>query len=893
MKSKGGTDFAKILETLTDKQTSELHSRQVALLENAILNHPQGFRLADLPVVAQILAAAYDKVVAGVDDMIAPMCHLIAHCSKPYLRVKSNEEFTNPQLLHSITRLLGSFLTSFEPQIQVAAAETLLNVATGNCLSNSVRSSSNVDENLDDQRPLPRDYSQQLMEKCGIVPAVAAALESLVLDQMESEGDDPSTSRMDLLLFPLVDLIQEVSSWGPNAQALTQAGSLAHIIEILDNIHDLRDEFLPLCLEILWNVLETCAAATTSIQRCVSRSVLVHAFRTTNAIHAMGTPRTFDVLHKLFRLLVTQGYRKQDKELRNMCLMIANILASKSRNIPCFESSQWLDTLLQYATACETNRLAGLAKETNFASACDADFEFKHVLWILLSDICTGHESMVPIVADSAFVDVLLMYVAMPDASIARQWTPSQRRTLQLLALNVLSNLTALVPERFIAVNGHVVILEFVQAATDPDACAVALLILMQVITTPALQQDIGDISGVEGMLELFGNHTHSCSIRRTAIAICGQLCSKHPGNQARFRRANGVGVLLQSMRFDPADAVRQDNLIVAVIGCVWSSIIGNAENEIAFIQSEGVDNLLDLLELAPRIMWGQVLGALAELCANPKATAYYHAWKSKRHISASQMLLLLYADEEKRLGVPRPKSGVISNVHRPLLAQGTEDHVLERMQGSPEKRLGSPPPVAFMRLKQAITHAKGFRNLDPNRRLVAATEMVDLRVKIYSVLASVGFSCVTEDLSHEEQITLAVAKELPVFRIGTVWLDIKLALVAHGIRPIYADALLMEHHLNRVYSIVQHVRWSQHAIFSRQEAVEAKEEDVFFASVKHHKEQELQTRKKSTTPVSSMKAHLEAKKRKAEMMRKVSLPGDANLHGGYFKDPPPIFNDL
>ncbi|KDO33711.1 hypothetical protein SPRG_19321 [Saprolegnia parasitica CBS 223.65] len=875
MKAKAGADFAKVLETLTEKQTSDLHSRHVALLESTTLNHPLGFRLADLPVVAQILEAAYAKIEAGVDELIAPVCAWTVHCSKPYLRTKSNEEFTNPQLLHSMTRLLGRFLTSFEAQIQVAAAETLLNIATGNCLSNSVRSSSNVDENLDDQRPLPRDYSQQLMEKCGIVPALASALETLVHDQLENEGDDPSSGRMDLLLFPLVDLIQEVSSWGPNAQALTQAGTLAYIIEILDSIHDLRDELLPLCMEILWNVLETCASATCSIQRCVSRSVLIHAFRTTNAIHVMGSPRTFDVLHKLFTQLLLQGHRKQDKELRNMCLMIADILASKRRNIPCFESSQWLHTLLQYATACETGQLSGLAKATNFASASDEDFELKHILWILLSDICTGHEAMVPIVADSALVDVLLMYVAMrPDDArtpVAAQWTPSQRRTLQVLALNVLSNLTALVPERFVAVNGHVVILEFVTAATDPEACAVALLILMQVVTTPTLQQDIGDISGVEAMLALFCNTSHPCSIRRTAITICSQLCAHHEDNQARFRRANGINVLLQSMRFNPSDAVRQDNLIVAIVGCVWSSIIGNPDNEIAFIQSEGVDNLLDLLELAPRIMFGQVLGALAELCVNPKASAYYHAWKSKKHISASQMLLLMYADEEKRLSVARPPTGVISNVHRPLLAHGLDDQTI--MAASPETRAVSPPPVAFLRLKQAITHAKGFRNTDPNRRLATATEKIDLRAKIYAVLASVGFSCMADgELSYEEQITLAVAKEFPVFRLGMVWLDVKLALVAHGIRPIYADALLIERHLHEAYAIVQNVRHTQRAIFARREADEATEEDIF---------------------LRAMTAHLEAKKRKAEMMRKVSLPGETGASTSFFKDPPPIYHDL
>jgi hypothetical protein len=65
--------------------------------------------------------------------------------------------------------------------------------------------------------------------------------------------------------------------------------------------------------------------------------------------------------------------------------------------------------------------------------------------------------------------------------------------------------------------------------------------------------------------------------------------------------------------------------------------------------------------------MQAQVLSLLSELCKNTTATAYYHAWKSRTHLSATQMLLRMYKEEENRLGVSRTPDGIIQNLSRPL----------------------------------------------------------------------------------------------------------------------------------------------------------------------------------------------------------------------------------
>jgi hypothetical protein len=81
-------------------------------------------------------------------------------------------------------------------------------------------------------------------------------------------------------------------------------------------------------------------------------------------------------------------------------------------------------------------------------------------------------------------------------------------------------------------------------------------------------------------------------------VLICAQLCHQVFENQERFRNSGGVESLQAHLCFEPSDAVRQDNLVVAVIDCIWLCIIGNVTSESSLIQLEGVDRLLDLLEM-------------------------------------------------------------------------------------------------------------------------------------------------------------------------------------------------------------------------------------------------------------------------------------------------------
>lgn len=67
------------------------------------------------------------------------------HCRQPFIRQKSNEEITNPSLLHEILPTLGELLSFHDIEVQVAAAEALRVFATGACKTMALKSVAGFD----------------------------------------------------------------------------------------------------------------------------------------------------------------------------------------------------------------------------------------------------------------------------------------------------------------------------------------------------------------------------------------------------------------------------------------------------------------------------------------------------------------------------------------------------------------------------------------------------------------------------------------------------------------------------------------------------------------------------------------------------------------------------
>ena len=136
---------------------------------------------------------------------------------------------------------------------------------------------------------------------------------------------------------------------------------------------------------------------------------------------------------------------------------------------------------------------------------------------------------------------------------------------------------------------------------------------------------------------------------------------------------------------------------ILATLDCLQNAIYGNKRSELHFLDVEGVQILLDLIESCDYTLKRIALSCLCTILENQKSFQYFMEWNShKSSLNATQLLIKLYQEENVRFGV-RFEKGILQDVERPLLPKlsyliqkyASEDEVngMSRMTGASPTR--------------------------------------------------------------------------------------------------------------------------------------------------------------------------------------------------------------
>ncbi|TYZ57300.1 hypothetical protein PybrP1_008014 [[Pythium] brassicae (nom. inval.)] len=1015
--------FEKLFASALDPQTCDHHQRHLALAKNVLFQNELGWKLSELSAVNDFVLLLRDKVLDGLEQFLGPLLAAVALCSKPFVRLKANEEISNPSLLHGILPTLAQLLSFELLDVQLAAAEALLQFATGACLTRSTNPQSNdAEANADDLRLSPRVFSLNLMEETGAAEAIVGVLydlfpddndmrtrdavpspetvmidsdrappTSLLLsDRLSSTGAvtqrsdvdvetdryvSPTTpalpggtvaqlneSRTAAVLFPIMEIVCELSGHQRCAEVLVLSGALHFVVFVLESVTDPQDELLPLGIVVLWNVLELCHAKMAALRKCASRRELLEHFRLRNAAYFLSNEFTLQALLHVFELLLARGYRKQDKEMRNECLMVLHLLARRRRSLDCFYATGLTASLLSYATAAETHKkkpgkkqaakkanggggrsrplvprttasaaaaaddedpampssaraVAINADHHHYATSCDEDFEFKQMLWYVIAEVTCDHDANRSELVQFRFTEVLLLYATAgwtDSDGAAPHHTPAQRQALQTTALSVLNHIAPSMLEHVYEVNGHQLLLEFLQRSvwqSDETLAAAWLLMAQLAPAMPVWQDALGAIGAVEAAVAAFGAppSRHTFRIRRHALMACASMCRDHEANRQRFRLAHGVHVVSQHLAFDPSHAVLEEHIVVATLDAVRSCVVGDPESERAFIEDDGVVKLLAVLARAPlKAVKNQVLAALAEVCVNPAATPSFVTWRSDQretnNATATQLLMRLYADEDAAEEL-RSKTAAacgdaeivaldasrhsafhaVASCRNPLLVPTklAEGDVAEPDAGSSAR----PQSPAFARLMAALRAAQTADSVDwrarrGRRRSLLELEAaerhpdVNLKAKVYVLLANVSFACdaSTDALTANEHALLEVAKEYPTFQVGEMWQNVHLALHAEGVRPVYADALHIRRHIEHAYNATVATKLAQTELLAGRGARAAAAQDAFLQRILLQKDQDEQAEafhRASRRQNSTLTLHLDAKRTRLAFLRR------------------------
>lgn len=236
-------------------------------------------------------------------------------------------------------------------------------------------------------------------------------------------------------------------------------------------------------------------------------------------------------------------------------------------------------------------------------------------------------------------------------------------------ALSLVTNLLPLIPEYIHSLGIHVNFVKMMQSYSDYERRNACMKAILQASKFEFFKTDFNNSGIFEQLVAIIEQGTGvNLDIRETAFNILSNLCRDSRENQKEFRRKKGIEMLKHNLAYSQVEQTgNASTFLLAVLDCLSSTIFGNKRSESHFLDIEGVYVLLDLAEVCEDSLKRICLSSICTILENAKSFQYFVEWSSsKTTVNASQMLIKLYQDEDKRFGVTND-NGILQNVERPL----------------------------------------------------------------------------------------------------------------------------------------------------------------------------------------------------------------------------------
>lgn len=192
---------------------------------------------------------------------------------------------------------------------------------------------------------------------------------------------------------------------------------------------------------------------------------------------------------------------------------------------------------------------------------------------------------------------------------------------------------------------------------------------VLQTSNFDSYKQDYNNSGLIDVLVGIIKEGTQvNLDLREYAFNILSNICKDNRDNQKEFRRKKGIEFLKDNLAYQEVEQTgNASTFILSVLDCLCNSVYGNKRSEIHFLDIEGIYVLLELAETCDTSLRRLCLSSICTILENPKSFNYFVEWSSsKSTINASQLLIKLYKEEDKRFGV-KYDNGILQDIERPL----------------------------------------------------------------------------------------------------------------------------------------------------------------------------------------------------------------------------------
>eukprot|EP01041_Mallomonas_annulata_P000888 gene888-1723_t len=508
---------------------------------------------------------------------------------------------------------------------------------------------------------------------------------------------------------------------------------------------------------------------------------------------------------------------------------------------------------------------------------------------------------------------------------------PTQLRELQVLAIIFLSENAHRLMGEFMRIEGPVKILDVItrygsaSSITEYKSLIFHSLLLLNrcLMNSNVVKERLEDQQAIQVFLVQF-EESDDESIRAQAARLISIMCTSSAESQLQLRKLQGINTLIKTlsnyadsrrpmmskqttnikdMGSDTTSQVGSELsvLVVAVLDCLWNGVVGNRKNEARFAQVEGIDALLDVIEVAPLLIRVQALRLFGDLLNNHRLVTFALAWRSAKTMrSVGQLLAHAWMEEETRLGYER-SNGVICNLWDPLDSHrwptdrptptATPVPVNDPVHRSNGSMSSASSNVSSTLIQSAVvsklTNAiSSTRNVGGTQSEVHANLLkLDVRGIVANALALLGLlddytdsatvsaprsilepqdlleeeverdfvSATTSDttipvpkkddsLAPTDLQVVSMAARYGILREGQWWRAIVEEMQNENIIPVEADGHLISEKLEKLFDAARSVQFEQMELVAVARRMKQSEENVFIGHIIQQKNQEIKS---------------------------------------------------
>ncbi|KAJ3057523.1 hypothetical protein HK097_004045 [Rhizophlyctis rosea] len=748
-------EWEKVFDVFRGKLTGTMFDRHAAIFDRLEKIHKDGIPLKDLGHVATVLDLVREKILEGGTVIIPNLCKYLVICRDPFIDEKDDRSVAELQEdLHRYANALSDLVRTEDIDVIQHVAEAVFHLCGGPKLAHlqaehrivTTQLREGKMEALEMENPalsLERADAELLaiMQKTSIIKNFTRILEVV-------QGD--------FTRLTILRVLRRMSASPFACQQMVQEGTLDKLGHLMEEADD--DAVISIVIETLWNCLER-------EEQSKASSIL-------------SSEDSLSRLRSIFHRLSVNSHRQIERQLRNELLIVCiSIGVHEPESLRLFAGTGFLEEFWIVYTQADFG--VGSADGRHVFAAADLEeYEFKQLGLVFIKVLCR-HEANLGMFLERGLLRFMFMYLDFdsPESAV-NKWNLRQIKGLQVQIINFLEKLAPTISRNFTHGDGTAHLLAFLKSAIpkdrgiDQDGCnltseVVGLVpaILRLLFNISELGAEEKGVLGGDGyfdvLLELLCDKSQPSDVWRITLLVCSSLCQETKNNKETFEAGGGVEAAIPFLKYHSANPNEENLVQLAAVECVWGAVCGSSNSEEKFFAQGGVFALLDLLERGPMLIKRHALGCILDLAENSKALPHLMEWRTNKneHQGIGHLLIELWTEEERKLGVYRDQQGTVSttHLHEPLHGTDTRRRILTS--------------------NMTDENSPAIGELSEN-----------LRAKVYSMFCKLGFEQYQDILPLNYRIKLTLIAKYLDFKIGEVWDEISAELEYEGIRPVTPD---------------------------------------------------------------------------------------------------------